>query len=135
MKPGESGDSMRSSLAVAVVVLAAVGLAVVPRSVEVLTGIRAEPEVAAPDALPALAADDVAPFLAERDRIERVVVAENTTLRQFLDRNRLNRPWTRDQITEQLGNADPAAAIPAGTVFHLRLTPTASDVPGAAVTK
>jgi hypothetical protein len=135
MKPGESGDSMRSSLAVVVVVLAAVVLAVVPRAVEVLTGIRAEPAIAAPDALPRLAADDVAPFLAERDRIERVVVAENTTLRQFLDRNRLNRPWTRDQITEQLGSADPAAAIAAGTVFHLRLTPTASDVPGAAVPK
>jgi hypothetical protein len=117
------------------VVAAAIALAVMPRAVEALTGVRAGAAVAAPDALPVLAADDGPPFFTERDQIERVVVGEAMTLRQFLDRNRLNRPWTRDQVTQQLGNADPATVIPAGTVFHLRLTPTVSDVPGTTVTK
>ncbi|HEY0139619.1 MAG TPA: hypothetical protein VGF48_01920 [Thermoanaerobaculia bacterium] len=115
-----------------VLLLIATALALVP--VETLTGVRREPVVAAPDELPPLATGDVAPFLAERDEIARIVVAEPTTLRNFLDRNRLNRPWTRDQITGQLGHANPAAVIPAGTVFRLRLTPTATDVPGAKVT-
>lgn len=101
--------------------------------IETLTGVSREPEIAPPSELPRVAAEDVAPFFAERDQIARIVVSEPTTLRNFLDRNRLNRPWTRDQITEQLGHANPAAIIPAGTVFRLRLTPTATDVPGAKV--
>ncbi len=130
-------ERLRDTLVVGstvVLLLGAGSLAIVPRAVEWLTGVHQEAAVAAPDTLPQLATDDVAPFLAERDRIEKVVVAEETTLRQFLDRNRLNRPWTRDQITEQLGDANPAAVIPAGTVFKLRLTPTVTDVPGARVT-
>lgn len=114
--------------------LSAALLAAVPRAVETLTGVRPEPVVGAPDDLPPLATGDVAPFFAERDQLARIVVPEETTLRQFLDRNRLNRPWTRNQITEQLGDANPNAVIAAGTVFHLRLTPTATDVPGAKVT-
>lgn len=120
-----------STASLVVLLLLATTIALVP--VETLTGIRGEPAVMAPDELPPLASGDVAPFLAERDAIARIVVAEPTTLRNFLDRNRLNRPWTRDQITQQLGDANPAAVIPAGTVFRLRLTPTATDVPGAKV--
>jgi hypothetical protein len=127
-------DALVAGATLVLLVGAVVG-AVMPSSVEVLTGVRAEPVVAAADDLPALATDDVTPFFAERDHIERIVVAEETTLRQFLDRNRLNRPWTRDQVVEQLGDANPATPIPAGTVFKLRLTPTVTDVPGTKVTQ
>jgi hypothetical protein len=113
-----------------VLVLGAMVFAFVPRVTEWLTGVRPEPAIAAPDELPQLAQGDEVPFLAERDQIEKIVVSEDTTLRQFLDRNRLNRPWTRDQIVEQLGDANPAARIPAGTTFKLRLTPMVTDVPG-----
>lgn len=111
--------------------LAALFLALRPRSVESLTGLRAAPALASPDDLPALASADATPFFRERDQVE-IRVAEATTLRQFLDRNRLNKPYTRKQIVEQLGNASPDAPIAAGTVFRLRLTPVVEDVPGAA---
>jgi len=114
-----------------VLLVCALGLLVAPRSAERLTGIRAAPALASPDELPALASADATPFFRERDQIE-IRVGEATTLRQFLDRNRLNRPYTRKQITDQLGNAAPDAQIAAGTVFRLRLTPMAEDVPGAA---
>lgn len=129
-------EQRRDALVVAATVILLLGaavLALTPSAVEVLTGVRPEPVVTAPDDLPPLATDDVAPFFAERDHIERIVVGEETTLRQFLDRNRLNRPWTRDQIVEQLGDANPATVIPAGTVFKLRLTPIVTDVPGTTV--
>lgn len=128
-----AAEQRRDGLIVAstlALLVGAVLFAVWPRAVEGLTGVRPEPVITAPDALPALATDDVAPFFAERDQIERIVVAEEMTLRELLDRNRLNRPWTRDQIVEQLGDANPAATIPAGTTFKLRLTPTVTDVPG-----
>lgn len=115
-----------------VLLLLATALALVP--VETLTGVHPEPPIAAPDNLPPLA-EGTAPFFQERDEIARIVVSEETTLRNFLDRNRLNRPWTRDQITEQLGDKNPAAIIPAGTVFRLRLTPTITDVPGTKVAR
>lgn len=116
--------------ATAVLLACAAALLLVPHSVERLTGIRPAPQLAAPDDLPPLAAADAAPFFRERDQVE-IRVAENTTLRQFLDRNRLNRPYTRKQITDQLGNAAPNTEIAAGTLFHLRLTPVVEDVPGA----
>jgi hypothetical protein len=130
-------EQRRPSLELAAVVLlllAAAAVVFAPGVTQTLTGVRADPAVAAPDELPPLAREDVAPFFAERDQLARIVVGEDTTLREFLDRNRLNRPWTRDQITSQLGDTNPAAPIAAGTVFRLRLTPTATDVPGAAVT-
>jgi len=120
-----------AGIAVIVLVLCAVALVAVPRSVERLTGIRHAPELASPDDLPALSSADATPFFRDRDQVE-IRVAEATTLRQFLDRNRLNRPYTRRQIVDQLGNASPDAQIAAGTVFRLRLTPVAEDVPGAA---
>lgn len=109
---------------------AAVALLFVPWSVEWLTGIHQARELSTPDDLPPLTAKDATPFFRDRDELE-VRVAEATTLRQFLDRNRLNRPYTRKQITDQLGSTSPDAQIAAGTVFHLRLTPVVADVPGA----
>lgn len=114
---------------VILLVLAAVVL-LVPRSVETLTGVRASPELVSPDELPALSKEDATPFFQSRNRVE-IRVANATTLRQFLDRNRLNKPFHRNQIVEQLGNASPDAPIAAGTVFRLALTPVAVDVPGA----
>ena len=108
--------------------LAAVVL-LVPRSVEMLTGVRAAPELISPDELPALSKEDATPFFQSRNQVE-IRVADATTLRQFLDRNRLNKPFHRNQIVEQLGNASPDAPIAAGTVFRLALTPVAVDVPG-----
>jgi len=126
-------DSRRRQIAIGATVLlvvAALVIALRPRSAEWLTGLRSKPELASPDDLPALATADATPFFRERDEVE-IRVAEATTLRQFLDRNRLNKPYTRKQIVEQLGNASPEAPIAAGTVFRLRLTPVVEDVPGA----
>ena len=113
-----------------VLLVAAVALLVTPGVVERITGVRESPRLAAPDHLPPLSQEDGAPFFATRNQIE-IRVAEGTTLRQFLDRNRLNKPYHREQIVRQLGNASPDAPIAAGTVFHLSLTPVAVDVPGA----
>jgi hypothetical protein len=110
-----------------------VGAAVVlfmPRSVEVVTGVRESPRLAAPDELPPLSKEDATPFFRSRNQVE-IHVAEATTLRKFLDRNRLNKPDHRRQIVEQLGSSSPDAQIAAGTVFRLSLTPQAPDVPGA----
>lgn len=114
----------------AVLLLGALALLVWPRSVERLTGVRESSQLASPDDLPALSKDDATPFFQSRNQIE-IRVAEGTTLRQFLDRNRLNKPYQRKQITDQLGNTSPDAPIAAGTVFRLSLTPVAVDVPGA----
>ncbi|HET8773237.1 MAG TPA: hypothetical protein VFP80_05580 [Thermoanaerobaculia bacterium] len=113
-----------------VVLLAAAGATLLwPGAVETLTGVRPTPKLTAPDDLPPLSSEDATPFFQSRNEIE-VRVAEATTLRQFLDRNRLNKPFQRKQIVDQLGNASPDAQIAAGTVFRLRLTPVAEDVPG-----
>jgi hypothetical protein len=88
-----------------------------------------EPDLTAPDDLAAAAKDDPLPFLEKRDQIE-IRVAEATTLRQFLDRNRLNKDTQVRQIAAQLGSSAPNTPIPAGTTFKLRLTPGAEDVPG-----
>ncbi|HUR83287.1 MAG TPA: hypothetical protein VM733_21190 [Thermoanaerobaculia bacterium] len=114
----------------AALLLAAVALLVTPRLVARITGVRESPRLAAPDDLPPLSKEDASPFFATRNEIE-IRVAEATTLRQFLDRNRLNKPYHREQIVGQLGTASPEAPIAAGTVFHLSLTPVAADVPGA----
>jgi hypothetical protein len=114
---------------VILLVLAAATL-LVPRSVERLTGVRAEPELASPDDLPPLSKEDVTPFFRSRNGVE-IHVREATTLREFLDRNRLNKPFHRQQIVKQLGNDGPNAQIAAGTVFRIALTPEAVDVPGA----
>jgi hypothetical protein len=127
-------EQRRRQIAIGATILllvVAIAIALRPRSVESLTGLRSAPELASPDDLPVLASADATPFFRERDQVE-IRVAEATTLRQFLDRNRLNKPYTRRQIEEQLGNASPDAPIAAGTVFRLRLTPVVEDVPGAA---
>jgi len=110
---------------------AGLALVVAPGATEALTGVRHEPRLAAPDDLPALAGDDATAFFQERDQVE-IRVPEKTTLREFLDRNRLNKPYQRAQIVEQAGGAAPETPIAAGTVFKLRLTPTVADVPGTA---
>jgi hypothetical protein len=113
----------------AILVAAAIGLLLWPQAIPFFTGITREPELGAPDDLPAAAKEDPLPFLAERDQID-IRVAEATTLRDFLDRNRLNKETQVAQIAEQLGSAAPDTPIAAGTTFHLRLTPGAADVPG-----
>jgi hypothetical protein len=100
-----------------------------PDAAERLTGIPPTPRVSAPDELPPASRDDPMPFLIERDLVELRVV-EETTLAEFLHRNRLNKPSQRKQIARQLGSDRPDARIAAGTMFRLRLTPAASDVPG-----
>jgi hypothetical protein len=108
---------------------AALTILIVPGSTEVLTGVRPTRGLATPDDLPALAGEDATGFFQDRDQVE-IRVPEKTTLRELLDRNRLNKPYQRAQIVEQLGAAAPETPIAAGTVFKLRLTPTAADVPG-----
>jgi hypothetical protein len=115
--------------AVIVTLAAAVALLVWPDAIEVLTGIAPEPRLSAPDDLAAAASDNPLPFLAKRDVIE-IRVAEATTLRQFLDRNRLNKDTQVKQIADQLGSAAPDAPIAAGTTFTIHLTPSTPDVPG-----
>lgn len=114
---------------VSILLVAAFGLLLWPNAITVLTGIAPEPQLRAPDDLSAAAKDDPMPFLVERDQIE-IRVAEATTLREFLDRNRLNKDTQVKQIAEQLGSAAPETPIAAGTTFRLRLTPNAIDVPG-----
>ena len=101
-----------------------------PRTVEALTGVRAAPELRAPDELPPLSKEDATPFLQSRNQLE-IRVAEATTLRAFLDRNRLNKPFHRRQIVAQMGSDLPESPIAAGTMFRIALTPVAEDVPGA----
>lgn len=105
----------------------------VPRSVERITGVRPTPELSSPDDLPALSKEDATPFFQSRNQVE-IRVAEATTLRQFLDRNRLNKPFHRNQVVQQLGSSSPDAPVAAGTVFRLALTPVAVDVPGVKTT-
>jgi hypothetical protein len=114
----------------AILLLGAAVFLFMPRSVEVVTGVRPSPQLAAPDNLPPLSKDDAAPFFQTRNQVE-IHVAQATTLREFLDRNRLNKPFQRKQVVDQLGNAAPDAPIAAGTVFRLTLTPVVVDVPGA----
>jgi hypothetical protein len=117
--------------AAAVILLSgAVALLVRPRLVETITGVRHAPELTSPDELPALSKDDATPFFQSRNQLE-IRVAEATTLRAFLDRNRLNKPFHRRQIATQLGSDSPDAPIAAGTLFKIALTPVAEDVPGA----
>jgi hypothetical protein len=119
-------------VAAAVVLLALAACAafvLVPGADETLTTLPPEARLAAPDELRSAAKDDPTSFLAERDQVE-LRVSAPTTLREFLDRNRLNKPNQSRQIMEQLGSTDPAAVIPAGRTFRIRLTPSAPDVPG-----
>lgn len=116
--------------AAAIVTLAAtVALLVWPGTVEMLTGVPPEPALSAPDELSAAASDNALPFLMKRDVIE-IRVSEATTLRQFLDRNRLNKDTQVRQIAEQLGSSAPNTPIAAGTTFRIQLTPSTPDVPG-----
>lgn len=113
-----------------ILLVGAVALLVRPQFVERITGVRHAPELASPDELPALSNDDATPFLQSRNQLE-IRVAEATTLRVFLDRNRLNKPFHRRQIATQLGSDSPDAPIAAGAMFKIALTPVAEDVPGA----
>ncbi|HEX2123543.1 MAG TPA: hypothetical protein VHL59_18080 [Thermoanaerobaculia bacterium] len=115
--------------AVILTLAAAVTLLAWPDAIEVLTGIAPEPRPSAPDDLAAAASDNPLPFLSRRDVIQ-IRVPEATTLRQFLDRNRLNKDTQVKQIAEQLGSAAPDTPIAAGTTFTIQLTPTTPDVPG-----
>ena len=125
----EGRQTWLAGVVAAVLIACAIAVVFWPGSVETLTGFRAAPALASPDDLPVLSSADATPFLQSRDQIE-IRVAEATTLRRFLDRNRLNKPYQRKQIVEQLGKSEPEAPIAAGTVFKLRLTPIAEDVPG-----
>jgi len=115
--------------AASLLLAAAIALAVWPRAIETVTGVRRVPELRSADDLSALSGDNATEFFGERDEIE-IRVAKDTTLREFLDRNRLNKPYHRRQIVEQVGSAAPQTPIAAGTVLKLRLTPTAADIPG-----
>lgn len=112
---------------------AMVALLALPDAVERFTSIPPAPRVSAPDELPPAAKDDPTPFLLERDIID-LRVLDDTTLAEFLHRNRLNKPAQRRQIAEQLGRTDPTAKIAAGMTFRIRLTPSARDVPGTSPT-
>ncbi len=127
-------DALTGIVTACLLVAAALAILATPASIVLLTGIRAASGLSAPDALPALAGNEATAFFRERDELE-IHVRQSTTLRAFLDRNRLNKPFQRAQIVEQLGNAAPATPIAAGTVFKLRLTPMAADIPGTTSSK
>jgi hypothetical protein len=125
-------DGRQTPLAVVaggLLIAGAIVVALWPGASEALTGFRETPVLASPDELPALSSADAMPFLESRDQVE-IRVTEATTLRRFLDRNRLNKPYHRKQIEAQLGRSEPETPIAAGTRFKLRLTPMAEDVPG-----
>lgn len=126
----ERQGKLLTRAAAVILLIGAVALLIRPQLVETITGVRHAPELASPDELPALSKDDATPFLQSRNQLE-MRVAEATTLRAFLDRNRLNKPFHRRQIAAQLGSDSPEAPIAAGTVFRIALTPVAEDVPGA----
>lgn len=106
-------------------------LLLMPDLARQITGVSESPVLGAPDDLPPLSSDDTSGFFQSRNHI--VISASGaTTLREFLDRNRLNKPFHRKQVVEQLGSASPDAAIAEGAVFRIRLTPVAEDVPGVA---
>jgi hypothetical protein len=126
----ERQATLLTRAAVVILLVGAVVLLFRPQLVETITGVRHAPELASPDELPALSKDDATPFLQSRNQLE-IRVAEATTLRVFLDRNRLNKPFHRRQIATQLGSDSPDAPIAAGTIFRIALTPVAEDVPGA----
>src|SRR5215210_986528 len=86
-----------------ILAIATLALLLRPHAVETLTGVRGAPELASPDDLPPLSKDDATPFFQGRNQLE-IRVAETTTLRLFLDRNRLNKPFHRKQIVAQLGS-------------------------------
>jgi hypothetical protein len=129
--PMDSGPRLQKSTAAGVAVLLAVAIALLlwPDAVEALTGISHKPRLTAPDALPSAQREDPTSFLMQRDQIE-IKVTEATTLRELLDRNRLNKESQVKQIVAQLGSSAPATPIAAGTTFRIRLTPGALDVPG-----
>jgi hypothetical protein len=132
----DSGGRQPKSTAAGVAVLIAVALLLLfwPGAITTLTGLAHQPQLTAPDELPSAAArDDAMPLMLERDRIE-IKVAEPTTLREFLDRKRLNKDNQVKQIVAQLGSSAPATPIAAGTTFRLSLTPGALDVPGTSNT-
>ena len=132
----DSGGRLQKSTAAGAAVLIAVALTLLfwPDAMEALTGIAHTPPLTAPDELSSAAREDPMPFLMERDLIE-IRVAEPTTLREFLDRNRLNKASQVKQIVAQLGSAEPATPIAAGTTFRLHLTPGALDVPGTSTVR
>jgi hypothetical protein len=68
------------------------------------------------------------PVLIARDRLE-VRVDAPMTVRQLLDKNRLNKPNLQKQVLEQLGNPQLDSTVDAGVTLHLSLTPTAADIP------
>jgi hypothetical protein len=127
---------LQKSIAAGVIVFLALSIALIawPDAIAVLTGLSRQPQLTAPDDLSAAAKDDPTSFLVERDQIE-IKVAEATTLREFLDRNRLNKQSQVKQIAAQLGSNEPTTPIAAGTTFRIRLTPGAEDVPGIATRK
>jgi hypothetical protein len=120
--------------AVILLLAGALALLVWRDAIAVLTGIRPEPRLQAPDELAAAAVDNPMPFLVRRNVIE-IRVGEATTLRQFLDRNRLNKDTQVRQIVEHLGSGAPGTPIAAGTVFRVELTPGTGDVPGTAAAR
>ncbi|HEV7763772.1 MAG TPA: hypothetical protein VGQ76_02105 [Thermoanaerobaculia bacterium] len=122
---------LQKSIVAGVVAFLALTIALIfwPNAITVLTGISHQPHLSAPDDLSAATKDDPTSFLSERDQIE-IKVAEATTLREFLDRNRLNKQSQVKQIAAQLGSNVPTTPIAAGTIFRIRLTPGAEDVPG-----
>lgn len=126
-------DRLTVATAAVLVVLAAVVL-ISPRVLERITGKRATPQLAAPDDIGAAASENDAPFFVSRNVIE-VRVSEPLTVRQLLTLYRLNKPYQRRQILEQLGNPSLDSQLAAGTTVRVKLTPSPDNVPATGGTR
>jgi len=113
--------------------LAALAVLAIPTSVTYLAGLPETAPLTPPDQAVAPAHDTPMALLLERDTVE-LTVRTATRLDRFIQQNRLRRqrPQIRAQLRLPAQVADDQFTIPAGTTFRLRLTPEASDVPGAA---
>jgi hypothetical protein len=124
------GRSARASAAIAAAALL-IGCFLIAGSgdaLRLLAGIPRNEPLTPPDEVKSAAHDDPVPFLIARDRLE-VRVDAPMTVRQLLDKNRLNKPNLQRQVLEQLGNPPLDSTVDAGVTLHLSLTPPAIDVP------
>jgi hypothetical protein len=93
-----------------------------------VTGLPRTEALQAPDEVRGATREDPMPFLIARNVLE-IRVDTPLTIRDLLEKNRLNKPNLRRQVLEQLGNPSLDSTVAAGTTLKISLTPEAADVP------